>query len=86
MLCLWCRLATTALIQPLAWELPYAAGAALKGPKRKKERKKKEMIRKQSAKTMQTDDKLELQLSPGRTGFLKIKDMFKEPLESLSVS
>ena len=44
------------------------------------------MIRKQSAKTMQTDDKLELQLSPGRTGFLKIRDMFKEPLESLSVS
>ena len=27
---LWCRLAVTALIQPLAWELPYAVGAALK--------------------------------------------------------
>ena len=27
---LWRRLAAAALIQPLAWELPYAAGAALK--------------------------------------------------------
>ena len=29
-LLLWCRQAAIALIQPLAWELPYAAGAALK--------------------------------------------------------
>ena len=27
---LWCRLAAAAPIWPLAWELPYAAGAALK--------------------------------------------------------
>ena len=27
---LWCRLATVAPIQPLAWEFPYAMGAALK--------------------------------------------------------
>ena len=26
---LWCRLAAAALIPPLAWELPFAAGAAL---------------------------------------------------------
>ena len=26
----WCRLTAVALIQPLAWELPYAMGAALK--------------------------------------------------------
>ena len=26
---LWCRLAATALIRPLAWETPYAMGAAL---------------------------------------------------------
>ena len=26
----WCRPAAVALIQPLAWEFPYAAGAALK--------------------------------------------------------
>ena len=28
--------AAAALIGPLAWELPYAAGAALKNPKKKK--------------------------------------------------
>ena len=31
---LWCRLAATALIQPLAWELPYATGVALKKKKK----------------------------------------------------
>ena len=30
LLWLWCRLAAAALIQPLAWELPYARGSALK--------------------------------------------------------
>ena len=30
LLWLWCRLAATAPIGPLAWELQYAAGAALK--------------------------------------------------------
>ena len=30
LLWLWCRLAAAALIQPLAWELPYAMSAALK--------------------------------------------------------
>ena len=39
LLWLWCRLAATAPIRPLAWEPPYAVGAALKG--RKKKRKKK---------------------------------------------
>ena len=39
MLWLWRRLAATALVAPLAWEHPYAAGVALK---KKKERKKKE--------------------------------------------
>ena len=36
MLWLWCGLAATALIWPLAWELPYAGGVA---PKRQKEKK-----------------------------------------------
>ena len=31
---LWCRLAGVAPIQPLAWENPYAAGAALKSKKK----------------------------------------------------
>ena len=36
---LWCRPAAAALIRPLAWEPPYAAGAAIKR-KRKEKRKK----------------------------------------------
>ena len=43
LLWLWCRPAATAPIQPLAWEPPYAAGAALKS----KERKRKKGKRKQ---------------------------------------
>ena len=39
---LWCSLAATALIEPLSWEPPYAAGAALKRQKKGKEKKKKE--------------------------------------------
>ena len=37
LLWLWCRLAATAPIRPLAWEPPYAAGAALKTKEKKKE-------------------------------------------------
>ena len=33
---LWCRLAAAAPIGPLAWELPYATGAALKRKKKKR--------------------------------------------------
>ena len=36
LLWLWCRPAAAALIQPLAWELPYAAHAALKKAEKKK--------------------------------------------------
>ena len=39
LLWLWYRLAATALIRPLAWGPPGAAGATLKS-KKKKERKK----------------------------------------------
>ena len=38
---LWCRLAAAALIWPLAWELPYATGVALKRKKKSKSKKKK---------------------------------------------
>ena len=41
LLWLWCRPAAAALIAPLAWELPYAASAALKS---KKKKKKKEFV------------------------------------------
>ena len=49
LLWLWCRLAALALIRPLAWEPPYAAGAALKRKKKKKKKKerKKEKKRKE---------------------------------------
>ena len=42
MLWLWCRLAAAAAasIQPLAWELPYVAGVALKTKKEKKNERK----------------------------------------------
>ena len=37
LLWLWCRLVATAPIRPLAWEPPYAVGAALEKTKKKKE-------------------------------------------------
>ena len=44
LLWLWCRPAAAALIRPLAWESPYAVGAALKRRKKKKEKKKKGLV------------------------------------------
>ena len=41
MLWLWCRPVATAPIKPLAWESPYALGAAQKLAKRQKKKKKK---------------------------------------------
>ena len=41
LLWLWCRLAALARIGPLAWEPPYATGAALKSKKKKKKKKEK---------------------------------------------
>ena len=38
LLWLWCRLTATAPIRPLAWEPPYAVGAALKKNKRQKKK------------------------------------------------
>ena len=35
LLCLWCRPVVVGPIQPLAWETPYAMGAALKRQKKK---------------------------------------------------
>ena len=39
LLWLWCRPAAVAPIQPLAWDLPYAAPVALKIKKKKKKKK-----------------------------------------------
>ena len=38
---LWCRPADTAMIRPLAWELPHAVGGALRRQKTKKRKVKK---------------------------------------------
>ena len=38
LLWLWCRPAAAASIQPLAWELPYATGVAVKEKKTKKKK------------------------------------------------
>ena len=43
LLWLWRRLVATAPIRPLAWEPPYAAGAALEKTKKEKEKRKKEI-------------------------------------------
>ena len=45
MLQLWCRPAAVALIPPLAWELPYAAGTALKSKKQTNKQTNKQKIR-----------------------------------------
>ena len=45
---LWHKPAAKAPIRTLAWELPYAAGMALKRPKKKKKKKKKKKIKKGS--------------------------------------
>ena len=44
LLWLWCRPVATALIQPLAWEILYAAGVAQRRKKKKKKRKYKVYI------------------------------------------
>ena len=54
LLWLWCRLAAVASIQPLAWELPYAAGATLRKEKKKdKKREKKKRKKNNTTKTRQ---------------------------------
>ena len=46
LLWLWCRLAGTALLRPLAWEPPYATGAALKRQKAKNKTKQNKKTKK----------------------------------------
>ena len=42
LLWLWYKPAAAAMIQPLAWEIPYATGAAPKSKKTKKKKEKKQ--------------------------------------------
>ena len=56
LLWLWHRLVATAPIRPLAWEPPYAAGAAqemAKRPKKKKKTKKEKKKEKREAEYIQ---------------------------------
>ena len=46
LLWLWCRSAAAALIQPLAWDPPYAIGAALKSQKAKQNKTKHHQTKK----------------------------------------
>jgi len=50
LLWLWCRPAAVAPIGPLAWELPYAACAALKKTKKERERERENRVRKMKMK------------------------------------
>ena len=45
LLWVWCRLAATALIRPLAWELPYAVGTSLKSKTKTKTEKNEGVLR-----------------------------------------
>ena len=47
LLWLWCRPVAAAPIQPLAWELPYTAGAALKRKEKKKKKKRINQIQRE---------------------------------------
>ena len=44
LLWLWCGPKATAPFRPLAWEPPYAAGAAIKKKKRKRKKEKKRLM------------------------------------------
>ena len=48
LLWLWHRPVATALIRPLAWEPPYALGAAVRGQKTRKKKKRREREKKPS--------------------------------------
>ena len=63
LLWLWCRLAATALIQPLAWELPQAAAI--------KKKKKKKSSRCGTAEMNPTSDHEVACLIPGLTQWVK---------------
>ena len=53
LLWLWCRLAATALIRPLAWEPPYAAGSSPRKDKKTKKKKKKKKGKKKKKRQRQ---------------------------------
>ena len=63
---LWRRAAAIAPIRPLAWEPPYATGAALEKAKRQKKKKKKERERERDTKIKNTSITLPFEINIGR--------------------
>ena len=57
LLWLWCRPAAVAPIRPLAWELLYAVGVALKSKKKKKKKPKTKKKKKKQPKTKKQKNK-----------------------------
>ena len=77
LLWLWCRPLVTALIRPLAWEPPYAAGATLEKAKRQKgkkakKRKKKKKKKKEREREFTVIQKKINSLSQDRLGHMDI--------------
>ena len=73
------RPAATAPIRPLAWETPYAAGAALKKAKRQKKKKKKKKERKKKQ-TWRKDQK-SIPLKVVKLCFLRVVGSFEAKLK-----
>ena len=69
----WCRPAAAALIQPLAWELPDATGAALKRKEKERERDEETEAQRPSGISQRSWRKegaeLRLELELGEPGF-----------------
>ena len=75
LLWLWHRLAAVAPIRPLAWEPPYAMGAALKRQKGKKKKDRRQFRRESShcgaAEANQTRNHEDVGLIPGLAWWVK---------------
>ena len=61
---LWQRSAAVALIRPLAWELPHAAGAVLKSKKQTKKKTKQKKTKKKTHIILAVPITCEIKLAP----------------------
>ena len=65
------RLEAIASIQRLAWELPYAVGAALKRPKKKKKKRERERERERKQERNGKEKKMSNEHNQGKKKFRK---------------
>ena len=72
LLWLWHRLLATALIQPLAWEPPYAMGAAQEIATTTKDKKDKKINKKKKKKKKKRKKKKRKNYCSGMEGVIKI--------------